>query len=152
MISIPLDLSRAPQNTIRHMFTDDLGEPDDLQWQMYAYDPASPGYVQVPNESTRAFEQGQAYWLITRDAVTPDTGPAEGLSTSTDTSFTLELKPGWNMIGDPFNFAVEWGSILVDGHSVLVDSLVEEPHYWNYSGPTPVYDSLVSVLYPFEGY
>jgi hypothetical protein len=143
MLSIPLDIE-AP---ITGIVTDDLGGPDPTRWRMFAYDPGR--YVELPSESITQFEQGRAYWLISREPHRLDTSPATGVSTPTDTPFEIELQPGWNLLGDPFNFSVTWDSCVVDTMTMAnaEGAVVEPPVTWNGTG----YSHGTRTLKPFGG-
>lgn len=146
ILSLPLEV---PNNTVGGVLDDDLGARLPERWRLFGYDPRRPGYVEMPAESAYGFEQGCAYWLITRDGGSIDTGPAAGITTSADSSFRIVLGPGWNMLGNPFNFPVAWDEVLVA--SGLADTVVEAPHGWNAELQAYGADR-VSVLAPFEGY
>jgi hypothetical protein len=147
MISVPLQL----ESPIVGVITDNLGDMDATKWRMWGYDESESVYVEVPNETITHFEGGRGYWLITRDAPPIDTAPAEGLSTPTAGPFSLVLAPGWNMVGDPFDFAVLWDSVLVNGQTMeeAESVLVEPPVGW-VAGRGYEYDE--RVLEPFVGY
>jgi len=58
------------------------------------------------------------------------------------TSYSIKLQPGWNMIGNPFDFAVDWNSVLVQyaGETVSVAKAAASPRNW-----------LRQTLYRFDG-
>ncbi|MEE9270213.1 MAG: FlgD immunoglobulin-like domain containing protein, partial [Candidatus Krumholzibacteria bacterium] len=147
LLSVPL----AMQGTITGALTDDIGGPDNMRWRLFAFEPVGgKNYLELPNDSLFAFEQGRAYWLITRDGHRIGTGPDLGETTPTDGMYALTLQPGFNLIGNPFNFPVAWDSMRVDTLSMAqaVSKLVEPPVRWGgfqYRGD-------VTVLDPFEGY
>jgi hypothetical protein len=147
MISVPLFL----ESPIAGLITDDLGDMDPTKWRIWGYDGSESVYVEVPNETITHFEVGRGYWLITRDAPPIDTAPAEGLSTQTEGPYSLVLSPGWNMIGDPFDFAVSWDSVLVNGQTMeeAESVLVEPPVEWVVGQG---YEHDRRVLEPFVGY
>jgi FG-GAP-like repeat/FlgD Ig-like domain len=140
LMSIPLEMESSV--SIIRVLQDDVGFPDATRWRLFAYQAADSFYLEVPNDSTLAFEQGRGYWLITRDTHRLDTAPVFGESAPTDSAFALELAPGWNLIGQPFAFPVSWASVGVDSN------LVEPPVAWR--GDHYVYD--VDRLEPWEGY
>jgi ELWxxDGT repeat protein len=150
LLSIPLSMGG-----ILGSLTDDVGGPDKTRWRMFTYLPGADRYAKVPDEDAglTTFERGRAYWLITREAHRIDTGPDQGETTPTDRPFGITLQPGYNLIGNPFNFAVAWDSCFVDALSMsdaVADLLVEWPvaHV-----PGEGYDSTdVAILEPFSGY
>jgi hypothetical protein len=151
LLSIPLDL-RGPMTGV---LTDDLGGPDPVRWRMFTYLTDRQAYSEVPNDSIFSFEHGRGYWMITKEPHQLDTGPAEGLSTSTDSAFALALKPGYNLVGNPFDFPVAWDSILVDtlagGLLTMAEAetiVVEPPVVW--TGSTG-YQFDAEILDPFNG-
>ncbi|UCF05135.1 MAG: VCBS repeat-containing protein [bacterium] len=151
MMSIPLDM----EGTIEGALIDDLGPVDITLWRLFLYDSLDSAYVEVPNETVQSFEQGRAYWLISRDRHQIGTGPARGLSTPTGGPFALPLVPGYNMIGTPFAFPVAWDSVRVDtlGGPLLamaeaVGTVLEPPVRWEKDG----YLFGTDMLEPFVGY
>ena len=74
----------------------------------------SGSYVQYPNPPADTFHLGQGYWL---DLTTP---PADLTTTGTPADpaqvFKINLKAGWNLIGDPFPFSIDFQSLnVLDG-------------------------------------
>jgi hypothetical protein len=147
MISFPL---YQRMNTVGGVLEDDLGVQDRTRWRMYQYAPSESIYTELLSSDAPSLRQGEAYWLITREAALLDTGPVPGLTTPTDSAFVLVLKPGWNMIGDPFGFPVAWDSLRVGDIPVSEQEDVQGAYQWN---PTiHGYEDSVRVLLPFEGY
>ncbi len=140
LMSVPLELESNV--SIIRVLQDDVGFPDATRWRLFGYDAADSVYVEVPNDSVLAFEQGKGYWLITNAQYRLDTAPVFGESAPTDSAFALALEPGWNLIGQPFAFPVSWASVGVDS------ALVEPPVAWR--GDHYGYD--VDRLEPWEGY
>ncbi|HUV37937.1 MAG TPA: FG-GAP-like repeat-containing protein, partial [Patescibacteria group bacterium] len=152
MLSVPLGM----EGTIMGAVSDDIGGADNTRWRMFAYDADRSDYVEIPNDDIFAFRRTEAYWLITKDGHTIDTGPARGVSAPTDGNFPVRLAPGWNMVGDPFAFPVAWDSCLVDtigGQELTMIQaagvVIEPPVRWDASGG---YSYGAAVLEPFDGY
>jgi hypothetical protein len=140
LMSIPLEMESSV--SIIRVLQDDVGFPDATRWRLFAYQAADSVYLEVPNDSTLAFEQGRGYWLVTRGTHRLDTAPVFGESAPTDSAFALALAPGWNLIGQPFAFPVSWASVGVDSN------MVEPPVAWR--GDHYAYD--MDRLEPWEGY
>lgn len=140
LMSIPLELESSV--SIIRALQDDVGFPDVTRWRLYAYGALDSAYIEAPNDSILAFQQGRGYWLVARDAHRLDTAPVFGESAPTDSGFVLTLEPGWNLIGHPFVFPVLWSSVGVDS------ALVEPPVAWR--GDHYAYG--VDRLDPWEGY
>ncbi len=147
-ISFPLVLNR---NRLGTVLGDNLEAQDPTRWRMFDYDADSASCHEL-SEASDPLVQGQGYWLITRDPVRLDTAPEYGVSTPTDSAFVLSLKPGWNLIGNPFDFPVAWDSLTAraDTAFVPVGNVLSRPVWWDPSRRGYVED--IRVLEPFEGY
>lgn len=133
MISVPLDLGN---NDFFAMLQDDYGDYDDSEWRLFRYQNGSyQEYPDIPG----GFMPGESYWLVTKSGATFDI--SDGLSTSSETAFSINLQPGWNQISVPFAFPVAW-------LNTSSDTLVERPQFYTGSD----YQPNVSVLQPWEGY
>lgn len=147
MMSLPL----AMEGTIAGSLSDDLGGRDNTEWRLFSYDPGDSAYAELPNDTEFSFTQGRAYWLVSKEPKLCDTGPTAGLSAPADSAFTITLEPGWNMVGNPFNFAVAWDSCRVNGLTMAdaEGTSVSRPVCWV---PGEGYCFDMTVLQPFGGY
>lgn len=149
LLSFPLKM----RGTIAGSLQDELGGPDATKWRMFAYVPNDAGYIELPNADAEltSIEQGRAYWLITRNDHQIGTGDDLGETARTDRPYEITLEPGYSLIGNPFNFPVEWNSAMVGTVSVTeapFDTVLQRPVGW--VPGSYLYDVLV--LEPFEGY
>jgi hypothetical protein len=106
MISVPLTLDNASPNTV---LADDLGTYDNAVWRLFRYQ--ENDYVEY-GQGIDNFISGKGFWLITKDAKTIDSG--SGRSVTTASGYIITLQPGWNMIGNPFAFNVDWADVVKD--------------------------------------
>ena len=140
MFSIPIN---ADDRSPRAVLEDDLGTYDRKKWRLFQYDNRSSSYEEFPNVDQ--FAPGTALWLIVRDANRfIDTGP--GATVVTNQPFEITLQQGWNDIGLPFQFPVNWSDIQVVAGNP--DDIMG-PYTFEDVWKTP---DQVTVLQPWEGY
>ncbi len=104
IISIPYELDNR---SVLNVF-DELAPYDNTKWRFFTY----------LNGQTTEFgaftniDVGRGYWLIVADQTTISIG-AGNLPTATPTSpFEITLEPGWNQIGNPYTYTIDWNGIL----------------------------------------
>ncbi len=114
IVSVPLELER---NDISDVFVDDLQLYDTKKWRFFRYEPSLLRSVEY-QRGLSSIEPGNGYWLISKNQAaldTLDTGSGFTLASfniKRDNPFRIALKPGWNQIGNPYNFTVSWKDIL----------------------------------------
>lgn len=147
---------------------------------LYHWDPNQVRYLTtVPVAGTQAdsvpFTLGQAFWAV--GAIEPS-APFLGVTRiGTPAAFNptgIPLQPGWNMVGDPFPYPVDLGSLAVSYQGVAISlypnqktptSAISEgivgPVFWSYeqaqdgtTGYQLNYSGLTghSAMKPYEGY
>jgi hypothetical protein len=104
IISIPLDLTNK---TVTGVFVDDLGEYDKSKYRLFRY--SNGATTELTTSSS--LEAGKGYWFISADAKTVDTGVGTTVNAGLSAPFYVPITIGWNQIGNPFNFDVNWASI-----------------------------------------
>jgi ELWxxDGT repeat protein len=104
MFSIPLELA---DNDIEDIFTL-LGTYDKTKWRIFHWNANTQTYLENTAGITK-IDRGKGYWLISATSATINTGAADAPQ---GTSFTLNLKAGWNQIGNPYPFEISWADVL----------------------------------------
>ncbi len=153
MISVPLVLGSTGELTLGsddpgEVLLDDFGDgADPARWRLLRFDPsmdAALDYATDP-EGVGPFRPGRGYWLITATGGRFDAD--QGLSAGVEfkgrpfpVSITVELQPGWNQIGNPFLFPVNWDD--VGGTAGVQDPVAFRGGYL----------PAQTVLEPWEGY
>jgi len=141
LISYPLELAEHnPAKLLEPVF----GPYDIKLWRFFYWDVTSFVFQEYPDIET--ITDGVGYWLITsKEDVRLHTGA--GMSVNTIKPYVVILKKGWNDIGLPFNFPVDWKDVIaasaVDTHKV------QGPH--RYAGRW-FYPFETNILQPWQGY
>lgn len=110
------------------------------RYVFYGSDPSFPGLV-----------PGLGYWMDV-DASTIQLAVA-GTAVTETASFAIPLKPGWNMVGNPFCGDVEWGAAQVrcNGQTVSLETASKNkwvrPYAWLYDTAARQY-VLLDAIYP----
>jgi photosystem II stability/assembly factor-like uncharacterized protein len=146
LFSVPLDLDdKNPEAVL-----DELGARNIKKWRFfelrddYLKLPADTSkYNEFPN--TSEMRPGKSFWLIVKDSSKViDTGA--GLSNLTDKVYPISLHPGWNFVGNPFNFRIPQTNLRLKskGGPPVLRSYSSA---WNDTA-----NSLIGGILPFEGY
>jgi hypothetical protein len=113
IISVPLRLSDpGPANVF-----DELGAYDKTKWRLFDWKPGSntTGSYREYTNGLNSIQPGKGYWLITRtgSVVNPGIGTTVSLTGSppNDLYTTITLEPGWNLVGNPYNFTLSWSKV-----------------------------------------
>ncbi|MFC2058086.1 signal peptidase I [Chloroflexota bacterium] len=112
--------------------------PDPVDWDhqlgddisplhTYYYDPGINGYRMHPPTGIPA-TNGWGYWTVVYSETSVD---VEGFLAS-DEPQAIRLLPGWNQIGQPFNYSVDWGDVSVYNTATeeTVDILTAHENGW----------------------
>ena len=152
MISIPFTLDDPSPNAV---LVDDLGEQNDTVWKLYRWNTANGSYdkyLYVGN-----FSPGKAFWIISKDVKTVDTGPGTDVTRQSD--FVISLPSGWSQIGNPFPFSVSWNEVRVRRNAEVVSILEAQAKgwvrdkIWYWDGQSYlVYQAPLGTIDPYEGY
>ncbi len=157
MVSVPMDFGGDFTGSLLSILSDqhEFGPYDPMQWRCFRYSREDGAYRELSSEGDDelfylAPERG--FWLISRDTHRISTAPITGTSVSTEGPYEITLEPGWNQIGHPFVFAVDWDSMAVDSLTApqAVDSgIIQTPVGWSEDG---MYDYEIDNMYPFYAY
>ena len=122
MFSVPYVLDdRAFQSIF-----DELGTYDKSVWRLFRYDGASETYKEFGAGLPVNIELGKAYWFNTaKNLVEPILVGAGDVSKSSQaTPFNgLTVVAGWNQIGNPYTFNIDWETIQDANLSIGLNSL-----------------------------
>jgi len=157
LISCPMLLDPADMVTA---FEPSLGPQDPRDWRCFVVDHDETGrvvYREVRDANDADTVPGSGAWLITRDETVLS---LSGQEVSPSGDYPIELDPGFNIVGTPFNFAVSIEDLVVevpDGQGETVPFLDDQniytaPVLYAYPQDGPTDYVLATVLDPGEGY
>jgi hypothetical protein len=136
LVSVPFILNDGKASTV---LLDDLGAADSTKWRFFEYRTLQKQLIEYPN--TANFEPGRAFFLIVADAGKYIRSGA-GKTVATICPDTLFLQPGWNLIGNPFNFPIHKDSSLSIINSISPVKLNTYERGWD----------LTDIMVPWRGY
>ena len=142
MISVPYELQNESVDSV---LTDDFGIYNPFHWRVFDWSQLDTQYVEYDSTwaKEKGFSRGAAYWLITDRLTTFDAG--EGI-TPPDEDFKIDLNYGWNMVGNPFPFPVNWSDIYKTSDKVkspVGRMFLGDTIYWKYD---------IDKIEPWQGY
>lgn len=106
IVSVPYS---PANNTVVALF-DELGEYKNTRWRMATYVNASDTFIEYPGEFT-TLERGRGYWMIVKNTTEIAIGPVDAPRENRANLYALTLKPGWNMIGNPYPVVIGWDDV-----------------------------------------
>ncbi|MCD4733892.1 T9SS type A sorting domain-containing protein, partial [bacterium] len=138
LVSIPALLDNPDANA---QFADDFGQIDGTRWRLFVWDPNNEEYYEYGIGSPDYLAPGGGFWLITKDGCS-EISIHDGVGLPLDEEFTITVYAGWNLIGNPFSFSIDW----VDCNTGGLD--VEAPITYGDSG----YEADQTSIHPGGGY
>jgi len=142
MISIPFDLNdRSAASVLQDDFT---GAYDQTLWRLLRYVNPTTN-IEFGASGFPDFAPGAGFWLITKEAKRLDAGA--GRSVTTAKNYVITLQPGWNQIGNPFAFTMNWSDVMRGAN--VENRLVG---YQGQRNEATGYDYTRTQMDPFEGY
>ena len=132
IISVPYDLKDAQISSI---FIPKLGVYDKKGWRLAHYNSSKESNEEYPILSK--MERGSGYWFNAKSGeVDLQAGEGDVGLYNQSNPFILKLKEGWNQIGNPFPFPIDWDDIIADNVSadnILGDLYVYDGTILNYN-------------------
>ena len=114
IIAIPLVLDYKTANDV---FINVVGGYDPTSWRMFKYN--GSGFSELNGSSVLI--PGEGYWFIAASSSPLDTGPGTTVDVNTNTPFTVTLNPGWNQMGNPYNFNISWADVIAANPSQIAN-------------------------------
>jgi len=106
LFSIPFQLDSTD---VPSVLQDDLGNYDPFRWRLYWWHRIRDEYVEYRTRTQRDIfdlSPGRAFWLVLDTERQLDVPTGQTISTASH--YPVEIGGGWNMIGSPYTFPVQW--------------------------------------------
>ncbi len=118
------------------------GRPN-LEWVAF-YDGGDEVYVPYTEENKDqfVFAPGKAFWVLSKFPFIVDSVKVSKVNLSTNNTYSIPLRPGWNMISNPFDAALNW--ISIQNTNNISDKI--------YNFVNGVYESKSNIFEIFKGY
>ncbi len=110
IISFPFNLDSASSQSVIN-YLGSLANKDNTQFRLFRYNAAAQQYEEYPSQFT-TFENGRGYFIITKDGYNLPTYSGLAQQVTSTKPFEIQLKTGWNLIGNPYNFKLKWSEIF----------------------------------------
>jgi hypothetical protein len=118
MFSVPYILE---DKTVTGLFESVLGAPGEKSWRLFHYQ--NNQYQENPNDFTQ-IELGKGYWINSlKKNYQIEVGAATVFQATSTQPFQLTLQQGWNQIGDPYPFNLDWEQVVSANAGVGLNSL-----------------------------
>ncbi|MFY0625914.1 MAG: leucine-rich repeat domain-containing protein [Reichenbachiella sp.] len=140
IVSVPY--VTAPVTTI----LSELGQYDPEKWRLFHYNGSSNQEYGSSGAFT-SFEPGKGYWLLSASTGSVSLGQGVSVSAHRDSPFEIVLRPGWNMIGNPYPGTLNWNDVL-SANGRATDGTADITKLVTYSRQ---YDENVTNLPKFRG-
>jgi hypothetical protein len=105
LFSIPYQLA---DNSIANIF-EELGAPNKAKYRLLRY---QGGKNVDYGDGLTKIELGKGYWFNSKENVSINFSGGTVSQNNQSTDFILRLESGWNQIGNPFTFNVDWDDIV----------------------------------------
>ena len=104
IMAVPLELTAS---AVSNVF-DELGARNNTRWRIFHFQNGQNNEL----NSSSPIEPGKGYWLISReDPGQISSGAGVTVDVSTQSPFEINLAAGWNQIGNPYNFNIDWTDV-----------------------------------------
>jgi FlgD Ig-like domain len=114
IISFPYVLSKS---TLEDILVPVLGDYDRSAWRFVQYQDGDNKDYQNDGLRLRDVKQGEGYWFLTKEAVDLTFANGRAYPNSTTAPFVMKLRRGWNQVGNPFPYSVNWSDVLEDNNN-----------------------------------
>jgi hypothetical protein len=131
IIAVPLKL---PNPAASQVFSS-LGAYDKSKWRLFGYQSSAVDFNEYnPTSNNFNIETGKGYFIISKDPVNVVFENGNPVANSVDNPYEIVLKPGWNLIGNPYLYNVLWTDVIAASNLTNLNLIIFEGGYQSSSG------------------
>lgn len=108
IIAYPYPPRDVNSNSATNLFNE-LGAFTNTKWRMATYNNAADNFMEYPGFTS--LTRGVGYWVLVKTPEEIKVGPVDAPTENRNNLFVLNLKPGWNMIGNPYPVRINWNDV-----------------------------------------
>lgn len=110
-------------SSIEDLFEPVIGAYNPVDWRLVRYQEGK-NVDYADGLSKTGMERGKGYWFLSKKEVNLSFAQGKTPDNALDKPFILHLEPGWNLIGNPYPFTLDWNEVLAqNGNPPGVGSL-----------------------------
>jgi hypothetical protein len=118
-----------------------LAGSQNTDWRIFRDNGGVPPNNLTEFAASSALSIGEGYWLLTKGTFSFSRS-ITAAQLSSDGTHSISVRNGWNIVGNPFDVSVPWGTVKADNQI--------SGNLWTYSGTAGFQTS--TTLEPFKGY
>jgi uncharacterized repeat protein (TIGR03803 family) len=108
MFSVPLQVPSSRMEDVLQSWFAQFGGYNKTKWRLFHFDGSQ--YLEL-GAGLQTFENGKSYWITASEIPSPVTVEGTALAATHADPFTLTFHKGWNQIGSPYPFNIDWEAI-----------------------------------------
>lgn len=113
IIAVPYTFTSTSANDV---LVPSLGAYDNTVWRLLTLNSGATDWSELNGSST--LEVGKGYWLIYKPGGSPALAVSSTPAVTKENPTSITLNPGWNQIGNPYPFDIDWAQVLAANPTV----------------------------------
>jgi hypothetical protein len=113
LVSAPYEYSGVDGGSAATLLGVPSSDVTSKEFSFITWDPTSAVYINFPTAPADTFHLGRGYFLADTDPSTTLTITTPGTPAPANLNFNINMKPGWNLIGDPFTFSINFLNLFI---------------------------------------
>ncbi|MDA1120030.1 MAG: T9SS type A sorting domain-containing protein [Bacteroidetes bacterium] len=118
--------------TVGTAFEELSGKTNKKDWRILQYN----GTTTSDLSTGSTLQPGTGYWFLAKESTTLNVGGGTTVNAGPGTPFTINLKLGWNLIGNPYLASLDWGDVVQHNidEGVVTSEVETQVYYYTATG------------------